>query len=115
MCDYPAFYTQSAPVARKPHRCTVCRLRIPIGVSHYAISGKWDHSQTVETYRMHHDCHAAYGSVCIFVTDDCVAFQDTRETIEECSRGRRRADLDSDLRNARRSLAASLREFRKAA
>jgi hypothetical protein len=113
VCDYPAFYTQSWPVARKPHRCAVCHLRIPIGVAHYAISGKWD--EKVETYRMHRDCHAAYGSISIVVTDDCVAFHETRDSIEECSRGRRRADLDSDLRDARRSLAASLREFRKAA
>ena len=39
---YWDFYTDSKPVARKPHRCDECRTTINPGERYYRYRGKWD-------------------------------------------------------------------------
>lgn len=41
-CDFPEFYHETFPKARKQHRCIECRAPIEIGEKHLYYRGKWD-------------------------------------------------------------------------
>jgi len=40
--EYPEFFNESFPVARKEHTCCECRETIPKGSKYQYVAGKWD-------------------------------------------------------------------------
>jgi len=52
--EYPDFYTETKPVARKEHKCCECHGSIRKGDQYKKITGKWD--GRIETYRTCPDC-----------------------------------------------------------
>lgn len=53
------FNSNTAPVARKVHRCEWCGEPIPIGEKHVKFSGKWEGD--FQSWRMHPECYEAAG------------------------------------------------------
>lgn len=41
-CEWPEFYNESTPKARKTYKCVECRAPIDIGEEHLYYRGKWD-------------------------------------------------------------------------
>jgi hypothetical protein len=52
------FATSTHHTARKMHRCAICRSRIPVGLRHLKLVGKWDGEFYAE--RAHDDCYALW-------------------------------------------------------
>ena len=44
MCDYelPSVFSETRPVAAKPHRCCECYMEIPKGAKYHHAKGLWD-------------------------------------------------------------------------
>ncbi|UCE99958.1 MAG: hypothetical protein JSV82_02515 [Planctomycetota bacterium] len=52
--DYPEFYNESTPIARKEHKCFECGRMITKGEKYHCASGKWNIK--IETYKTCGDC-----------------------------------------------------------
>ncbi len=71
-CEWPQFYGESFPVARKEHRCIECQMPIAKGEKHLRYAGKWDGRVTggrqhmvCRELCMHYRDHDPYGEGCI--------------------------------------------------
>jgi hypothetical protein len=53
-CEFPEFYSESLPKAKKPHRCCECAAPIEVGEKHLYYRGKWDGE--FDTGRQHMLC-----------------------------------------------------------
>jgi hypothetical protein len=72
-CEWPEFYFEIFPKARKEHKCVECQGKIPVGEKHLHYRGKWDGEITVG--RQHMMCR----ELCMFIRDkmqggECVPF-----------------------------------------
>lgn len=71
-CEWPEFYNETFPKARKPHRCVECAAPIEIGEEHLYYRGKWDGEFSAD--RQHMLCR----EVCMFLNrehrDECFPF-----------------------------------------
>ncbi len=54
MCEYPEFYDETYPVARKERRCCECHGVIKIGERYVRCVGKWDGE--ISRYDQHKAC-----------------------------------------------------------
>lgn len=55
------FATSTHHTARKMHRCAICRSRIPVGLRHMKLVGKWDGDFYAE--RAHDDCYLLWAAL----------------------------------------------------
>ncbi len=75
-CEWPVFYGESFPKARKAHHCCECSAPIEVGEKHLYWRGKWDGDFSAG--RQHMLCR----EVCMFLNkdnSDCFAFGDLWE------------------------------------
>ena len=49
MSEMPRCFTETWPVARKPHKCCECSSIIPVGEKHHCYFGVWDMAETFRT------------------------------------------------------------------
>src|SRR5579875_1743949 len=83
-CEYPEFYSESFPRAKKEHRCIECFAPIEIGEMHLYYRGKWDNE---------------------FKDGECFGFGDLFETWRDHNFGKKD---DEEIKKAR-SLMAQVR------
>lgn len=72
-CEYPEFYSESFPKAKKTHQCIECYSPIEIGEEHLYYRGKWDGD--FSTGRQHLLCR----DICMDIAknyqgDECLGF-----------------------------------------
>lgn len=79
--NYPEFWTESFPVARKEHTCCECREKIMPGQKYHRATGKWDgewatYRTCMACYKIReHYCPHGYGLGDLRVTImDCLGF-----------------------------------------
>lgn len=83
-CEFPEFFVESEPIARKEYDCVECSARILKGEKHYKYSGKWD--GRFDAGRQHFLCRDA----CVFIRDtfqwgECIGFGALYEFYREFS------------------------------
>lgn len=82
-CEWPEFFTESLPVARKEHKCCECGLVIHRGQLYWRCTGKWDGD--VSTHCQHIECrdacYSARGPSGDF--DECIGFGELRDWLSE--------------------------------
>ena len=111
MCEMPDFCVESHPRAARTYRCEVCRYVIPRGEVHFALAGKW--ADSVETVRCHEECHELYALCRSSSYDDCLAFSETLEDVQERGRSRRGEARDPETQEIRSLLAKIIRRYRR--
>jgi hypothetical protein len=77
-------YIEKVTVARKEHRCEVCREPIPARTKYTKCSAKWDGK--FDSVKMHEECLAVYRFIQLDVyynDPDEFYFQDTVEACKE--------------------------------
>src|SRR5579875_1654788 len=100
-CEYPEFYSESFPRAKKEHRCIECFAPIEIGEMHLYYRGKWDNEFSVG--RQHMLCR----KLCMFIRDEfqdgeCFGFGDLFETWRDHNFGKKD---DEEIKKARSLMA----------
>lgn len=90
-CDWPEFYSERFPVAKKKHRCCECRDMIEPGEKYLLVGGKWD--GILETYKQHLLCREACMAISN-IADDCIPFGSLMEDYREwCAYHRNKLEL----------------------
>lgn len=81
-CEFPEFYNESFPKAKKQHRCCECYAPIEIGEEHLYYRGKWDGD--FDSGRQHMLCR----EICMLLNlehrDECFAFGDLNQYWADC-------------------------------
>lgn len=79
-CIRPSLYRERWPVSRKAHRCSECRMIIPLGVRYRYIVGVWDGDFT--TFRQCPTCAALFDMAYHFYNGD-VAFGELDTLVDD--------------------------------
>jgi hypothetical protein len=85
-CEWPEFYYETFPRARKEYRCCECKSPIVKGEEHLHYRGKWDGE--LGTGRQHLLCRKA----CMYIRDafqggECIGFGQLAEYWQEYAKG----------------------------
>lgn len=59
MCEYPDFFSESHPVAKRDHECSECHGVIKSGEAYWAVVGSWSHE--VSRYKICAECEEMRG------------------------------------------------------
>ena len=108
-CEWPEFYNESFPKAKKKYKCVECYAPIEVGEKHLYYRGKWDNE--FSDGRQHMLCRELCMKINRATTDrntrdECFAFGDLYEEWAECDLGNNR---DKVLRKDWRDLFARIK------
>jgi hypothetical protein len=76
--DYPSFFREETPIAKKAYKCYECRSKIEPGQKYHKAFGVWD--GVFSTYRTCWTCNSIRLDYC----PNGVAFGELAEAIQNC-------------------------------